>query len=99
MPVAAVLALTGHGSPYGQDQRTGLSLALEALNGGGGIGGKPLKLQLEDGGSEEASAIAAFNLVIDRGALALVGPTLSQQAFAASWMPALSRWVMASSRS
>jgi len=83
VPVAAVLALTGHGSPYGQDQRTGLSLALEALNGGGGIGGKPLKLQLEDGGSEEASAIAAFNLVIDRGALALVGPTLSQQAFAA----------------
>ena len=83
VPVAAVLALTGHGSPYGQDQRTGLNLALEALNANGGIAGRPLQLQLEDGGSDEPGAIAAFNLVIDRGALALVGPTLSQQAFAA----------------
>jgi len=81
--VAAVIALTGHGSAYGQDQRTGLQLALARLNSSGGINGKPLALQLEDGASDEPSAIAAFNLVIDRGALAIIGPTLSQQAFAA----------------
>jgi branched-chain amino acid transport system substrate-binding protein len=39
--------------------------------------------QLEDGASDEASAIAAFNLLIRRGVVALIGPTLSQQAFAA----------------
>jgi branched-chain amino acid transport system substrate-binding protein len=40
-------------------------------------------LQVEDGASDEPSAIAAFNLLIRRGVIALIGPTLSQQAFAA----------------
>lgn len=83
LPVGAVLALSGQGNAYGQDQRTGLQLALAALNGGGGIGGVPLTLQIQDGGSDEPTAIAAFNLLIERGVLALIGPTLSQQAFAA----------------
>ena len=82
VPVAAVIALTGNGSAYGQDQRTGLRLALEAANAAG-IQGTPLSLTIEDGASDEPSAIAAFNLVIERGALAIIGPTLSQQAFAA----------------
>jgi len=42
-----------------------------------------LRLLLEDGGSDEATAIAGFNLLINSDALALIGPTLSQQAFAA----------------
>ena len=42
-----------------------------------------MRLQLEDGASDEPSAIAAFNLLIRRGVIALIGPTLSQQAFAA----------------
>ena len=83
VPVAAVIALTGNGSAYGQDQRLGLRLALEAANASAGIHGKPLQLRVEDGASDEQSAIAAFNLVIDRGAVAIIGPTLSQQAFAA----------------
>ena len=44
---------------------------------------RPVQLQIEDGASEEASAIAAFNLLIRQGVIALIGPTLSQQAFAA----------------
>ena len=83
VPVGAVLALSGQGNAYGQDQRTGLQLALAALNGSGGVGGTPLSLAIEDGGSDEPTAIAAFNLLIERGVLALIGPTLSQQAFAA----------------
>jgi branched-chain amino acid transport system substrate-binding protein len=78
-----VLALTGNANVYGQDQRTGLNLALAAINGGGGINGKPMALRLEDGGSDEPAANAAFTLQINRGVLALVGPTLSQQAFSA----------------
>jgi branched-chain amino acid transport system substrate-binding protein len=84
VPVGAVLSLTGNANVYGQDQRTGLNLALAAINGpGGGINGKPLNLNLEDGGSDEPSANAAFTLQINRGVLALIGPTLSQQAFSA----------------
>ena len=44
---------------------------------------RPVELQLEDGASDEPSAIAAFNLLIRQGVIALIGPTLSQQAFAA----------------
>ena len=83
VPVGAVLALTGNANVYGQDQRTGLNLALSAINGSGGINGKPMALRLEDGGSDEPAANAAFTLQINRGVLALVGPTLSQQAFSA----------------
>ena len=83
VPVGAVLSLTGNANVYGQDQRTGLNLALAAINGGGGINGKPMALRLEDGGSDESAANAAFTLQINRGVMALVGPTLSQQAFSA----------------
>ena len=81
LPVGAVLALSGNASLYGQDQRTGLNLALAALNGSGS--GTPLRLLLEDSGSDEPGANAAMTLQINRGVLAVIGPTLSQQAFAA----------------
>jgi branched-chain amino acid transport system substrate-binding protein len=79
LPVGAVLALTGNASLYGQDQRIGLDLARAAHPGQG----RPLALTIEDGGSDEAGATGAFQLLIRRGSLALIGPTLSQQAFAA----------------
>jgi len=83
VPVGAVLALTGNANVYGQDQKTGIELALKSLNGSGGVNGQPIALTLEDSGSDEPSANAAFNLQINRGVLALIGPTLSQQAFSA----------------
>nr|WP_286192815.1 MULTISPECIES: ABC transporter substrate-binding protein [unclassified Synechococcus] len=83
VPVGAVLALTGNANVYGQDQKIGLELALQHRNGAGGINGNPLKLALEDSGSDEPGANAAFTLQINRGVLALIGPTLSQQAFSA----------------
>nr|WP_286195463.1 ABC transporter substrate-binding protein [Synechococcus sp. CCAP 1479/9] len=83
VPVGAVLALTGNANVYGQDQKIGLELALQHRNGAGGINGTPLKLALEDSGSDEPGANAAFTLQINRGVLALIGPTLSQQAFSA----------------
>lgn len=87
VPVGAVLALSGNANVYGQDQKTGLELALRQRNGDGGrdggINGRPLKLTIEDSGSDEPGANAAFTLQINRGVLALIGPTLSQQAFSA----------------
>ena len=83
VPVGAVLALSGNANVYGQDQRVGLNLALAAINGGGGINGTPLRLAIEDSGSDDPGANAAMTLQINRGMLAVIGPTLSQQAFAA----------------
>ncbi|MCP9775023.1 ABC transporter substrate-binding protein [Cyanobium sp. WAJ14-Wanaka] len=77
IPVGAVLALTGNANVYGQDQKIGIDLALAQLNG------QAISLQIEDSGSDEPGANAAFNLQINRGVLALIGPTLSQQAFSA----------------
>jgi branched-chain amino acid transport system substrate-binding protein len=81
--VGAVLALSGNANVYGQDQRVGLNLALAAINGSGGINGTPLRLAIEDSGSDDPGANAAMTLQINRGMLAIIGPTLSQQAFAA----------------
>lgn len=83
VPVGAVLALTGNANVYGQDQRIGLNLALAAVNGSGGINGTPLRLATEDSGSDDPGANAAMTLQINRGMVAVIGPTLSQQAFAA----------------
>ena len=83
VPVGAVLSLSGNASAYGQDQKVGLTLAQQAIHATGGIAGTPLQLRLEDGGSDEAAASAAMSMQIQRGVLAVIGPTLSQQAFAA----------------
>ena len=77
LALAAANAPGGFGNGEGRDG----SAARPTVQAG--INGRPLSLQLEDGASDEPSAIAAFNLVIGRGALAIIGPTLSQQAFAA----------------
>ncbi len=82
LTLGAAVAFTGNANLYGQDQRTGLAVA-ERWAQQSAPGGRAVRLQLEDGASDEASAIAAFNLLIRNGVIALIGPTLSQQAFAA----------------
>ena len=79
--LGAAIALTGNANLYGQDQRMGINLAQRWFSAVRHP--RPVQLQLEDGASDEPSAIAAFNLLIRRGVIALIGPTLSQQAFAA----------------
>ena len=87
LTLGAAISLTGNANLYGQDQRLGIELARRWADTlplpAGDSPRRPLRLQLEDGGSDEPTAIAAFNLLINQGALALIGPTLSQQAFAA----------------
>ena len=82
LTLGAAIAFTGNANLYGQDQRMGLALA-ERWAQQTGAPARPVRLQLEDGASDEPSAIAAFNLLIRQGVIALIGPTLSQQAFAA----------------
>jgi branched-chain amino acid transport system substrate-binding protein len=67
-----------------QDQRLGVLLAEKWINANGGINGRKLQLVVQDTSSDEAGAIAAFNALIDNDkVVGIVGPTLSQQAFAA----------------
>lgn len=78
LPIGAAIALTGNASVIGQDQRIGLELAQRHFSGKG----PAVNLLLEDGGSDEATATNAFRSLIARQVLALIGPSLSQQAFA-----------------
>lgn len=67
-----------------QDQRLGVAVAEKYINDNGGINGRKLQLVVQDTGADEAGAIAAFNALIDNDkVVGIVGPTLSQQAFAA----------------
>ncbi len=81
--LGAAVALTGNASAIGQDQRIGLDLAAATIAPAGP--GRPLGLSLaiEDAGTDEQSASQAFRTLIGRDALAVIGPSLSQQAFAA----------------
>lgn len=67
-----------------QDQRLGVAVAEKYINDTGGINGRKLQLVIQDTSADEAGAIAAFNALIDNDkVVGIVGPTLSQQAFAA----------------
>ena len=81
--LGAAVALTGNASAIGQDQRIGLDLAAAMFGPAGPGRSLPLSLAIEDAGTDEQSASQAFRTLIGRDVLAIVGPSLSQQAFAA----------------
>lgn len=84
IPIGVALAQTGNVALLGQEQVIGARLAEKYINARGGINGTPIKLIFQDASGEENTAINAFqNLITKSGVVGIVGPTLSQQAFAA----------------
>ena len=75
--IGAVISLTGNDSVIGKDQRIGLELARDHFQDIA----PALELQIEDGGSDEVTATNAFRSLINNKVVALIGPTLSKQAF------------------
>jgi len=82
--IGAVFSTTGAGGPYGPSQQRGAQLAVDELNAAGGVaGGHPLVLSTLNDRSVPADAATAFGQLIDQGAVALLGPTLSGSALVA----------------
>ncbi|MDP9764707.1 ABC transporter substrate-binding protein [Deinococcus enclensis] len=82
--IGIALAQTGNVALLGQEQVIGAKFAEKYLNARGGINGTPFKLVFQDAGGDENGAINAFqNLINKDKVVGIVGPTLSQQAFAA----------------
>jgi len=81
--IGAALSQTSNVALLGQEQIIGVRLAEEYFNIKGGIQGTKIQLILEDSAGDEVSAINAFNALMRKNIVAIVGPTLSQQAFAA----------------
>lgn len=82
--IGVSVAQTGNVALLGQEQVIGARFAEKFLNARGGINGTPFKLVFQDAGGDENTSINAFqNLINKDKVVGIVGPTLSQQAFAA----------------
>jgi branched-chain amino acid transport system substrate-binding protein len=80
--IGIAVAQTSNIALIGQEQIAGAKIAEKYFNQQGGINGIPLELILQDTGKDEAGAINAFQILINKNnVVAIIGPTTSQQAF------------------
>lgn len=85
IPIGIAVAQTSNVALLGQEEVTGAKIAEDFFNQRGGVNGRPIKLVFQDTGGDEAGTINAFNALINGSqVVGIVGPTLSQQAFAAN---------------
>jgi branched-chain amino acid transport system substrate-binding protein len=84
IPIGVAVAQTSNVALLGQEQVIGAKIAEKYFNDLGGINGTPIKIFFQDTAGDEQSAINAFNTSIERDkVVAIIGPSTSQQAFAA----------------
>jgi branched-chain amino acid transport system substrate-binding protein len=84
IPIGIAVAQSSNVALLGQEQVIGAQLAEQFFNERGGVNGRPIKLIMQDTAGDEAGAINAFQTLINNNqVVGIVGPTLSQQAFAA----------------
>jgi len=84
IPICFSVAQTSNTALLGQDQLVGAKIAEKYFNDKGGVNGRPIKLFYEDTAGDENGAINAFQNCINKDkVVGIIGPTLSQQAFAA----------------
>lgn len=82
--IALVADATGSAAVYGVSIEHGALLAEQMVNKAGGINGHPLDLTVGDAASSETQVLDLFQQYIgDPSVLALIGPTLSSEAFKA----------------
>lgn len=74
--------LTGKQSDLGAHGRDGVQLAVEELNAGDGIAGRPLELLIRDDLGTPAGAAAADQALIEAGVVAIIGHMNSTQTLA-----------------
>ena len=63
--VGGVLPLTGDGAAYGEPMQKVANIALDEINANGGVNGKKLQINWEDGKCDGADATTAINKLID----------------------------------
>src|SRR5213082_2642508 len=81
--LGAILSLTGAGGVYGPSSQKGMQLAVDKINGSGGVNGAQIALDVKDDNSDKAQSAQVAQTLIQQGQLlALLGPTLSNSAVA-----------------
>jgi len=78
-------SMTGNQATFGQDTHNGIMLAMDEINGGGGVNGKKLKVISEDDQSKaEEAANAVTKLISQNGVVAVLGEVASSNSLAAA---------------
>src|SRR2546429_5331412 len=81
--LGAIWAIQGAGGVYGPSSQKGMELAVEKINGSGGVNGAKLALDVKDDNSDKAQSAQVAQTLVQQGQmLALLGPTLSNSAVA-----------------
>lgn len=82
--LGVVFSLNGSAAQYGETQQRGALLAVEEVNESGYLGESTLVALVEDGGSDRDASINAMTKLVQQDqVVAVIGPTLSSQAFGA----------------
>jgi branched-chain amino acid transport system substrate-binding protein len=85
IPVGAYLSLTGPEADFGKTTREGIELALDEINGSGGIHGRKIRLIVENNESDAAKAASAVTkLITNDKVVAIVGEIASGLSLAAA---------------
>ncbi|PJF24168.1 MAG: ABC transporter substrate-binding protein, partial [Phototrophicales bacterium] len=83
--VGSILTLTGGASVFGGSQQRGIQLAVAEINNSAFLGeGVTFEVIFEDSASDNNQAIAAMTKLVEEDrVIAVIGPTLSREAFSA----------------
>src|SRR6202050_5374433 len=82
--VGAVEGLSGPLAKYGVPIRHGIELAVDQVNAKGVIGGRKIEMIFEDSAGQKDQALNAMKKLLARDrVVAVLGPTLSNEMFAA----------------
>ncbi|KFI30024.1 ABC transporter substrate-binding protein [Haematobacter massiliensis] len=74
--LGAILSTTGGLASLGLAERDGVLLGIKTVNARGGVAGHPLKLILEDDGSNPDAAMSKINMLAhSEGVVAVIGPS------------------------
>jgi branched-chain amino acid transport system substrate-binding protein len=78
-------SLTGTEATFGQSTHNGIMMAVDEINGAGGVGGKKIKVITEDDQSKaEEAANAVTKLISQNGVVAVLGEVASSNSLAAA---------------
>jgi ABC-type branched-subunit amino acid transport system substrate-binding protein len=83
LAIAAVGPLTGSAAARGKDLDQAVRMAVEEINGAGGVNGRRIELSIYDDGDQPARAAELAAKIASTSALAVLGQVASSAAFAA----------------
>jgi ABC-type branched-subunit amino acid transport system substrate-binding protein len=83
LSVGLLLSYTGHGATDSINSERALTMAFEAVNAAGGVGGRPVRLLARDTRSDPSKVPSQAQQLLDAGVALVIGPDTNDLAIAA----------------